>query len=42
MLGIRLAKLCGCKSYLLGKGVHLLGLQASVGEHADLDITSVI
>jgi hypothetical protein len=24
-------------AYLLGEGVHLLGLQACVGEHADLE-----
>lgn len=36
-LAIRLEKVCGYKSYLLSKGVHLLGLQASVGEHADLE-----
>jgi hypothetical protein len=26
----------GLYAYLLGKGVHLLGLEAGVGEHADL------
>lgn len=42
LLGTRLEKVCECKTYLLGEGVHLLGLEASVGEHADLDILSVI
>lgn len=30
------------KTYLLSKGIHLLGLEASVGEHADLATVSVI
>lgn len=42
LLGTRLEKVCEYKTYLLGEGVHLLGLEASVGEHADLDIMSVI
>lgn len=41
MLGVVLVYVRGVflriGAYLLGEGVHLLGLQASVGEHADLE-----